>query len=447
MKKNVGFVSFRFAGTDGVSLETQKWADVLEANNCVCFYLGGELETPPERSMLAEELHFQHPEIRAIYEEAFSNSERPRELTRRLHHYRNLIKDRIYEFIDTFNIELLVPQNAVTIPLNLPLGMALTEVIAETKIPTIAHHHDFFWERKRFLRNCVWDVINACYPPHLPSMSHVCINTSGQNQLALRTGISSTLIPNVMNFEVPPPGKDDYNADVREALGIADDELMILQPTRVVQRKGIEHAIELVARLDRKAVFVISHASGDEGYEYQQRVKEFAELMKIRALFESDIIGEKRGETPDGRKIYSLEDVYPHADFVTYPSLIEGFGNAFLEAIYFRKPILVNNYSIYSHDIKPLGFDVIEMDNFISADTVRQTQELLDSPERIQAMVDTNYALGCRYFSYHILENKLWYLVQSFWGVTDYEGCPDMPAAGEPEVRDVVPGGGVNLNS
>jgi hypothetical protein len=118
--------------------------------------------------------------------------------------------------------------------------------------------------------------------------------------------------------------------------------------------------------MDRKATLVISHASGDEGYEYQQRVNDYADLLKVKTLFVQHIIDEKRGMTEDGRKIYTLYDIYPHADLVTYPSIFEGFGNAFLETIYFRKPILVNNYTIYSHDIKPKGFDVIEMYNFIS---------------------------------------------------------------------------------
>ena len=124
-----------------------------------------------------------------------------------------------------------------------------------------------------------------------------------------------------------------------------------------MQRKGIEHAIELVSRLGEKAVFVISHASGDEGHEYESRVHDFARLMGIRAVFVSELIADKR-EIKDGKKIYTLQDIYPYADFVTYPSLIEGFGNAFLETIYFKKPILVNNYSIYSTDIKPKGFVV-----------------------------------------------------------------------------------------
>ena len=416
MKKNIGFISFRLSGTDGVSLETKKWADIFTRNNCTCYYYGGELDAPDEVSHVVPEAHFQHPDIRALYEMAFSSPERPRELTAGLHKYREILKKSLYEFVNRFNIDLLIPENAITIPLNISLGMATTEFIAETGIYTIAHHHDFFWERKRFLRNCVWDYLNQCYPPHLNSIHHVVINTSGANQLALRTGISSTRIPNVMEFERQAPGVDDYNRDVREALGVGEDELLILQPTRVVQRKGIEHAIELVARMELPATLVISHASGDEGYEYQTRVKEYAQLLGIKAIFVDDIIDDYRGTTADGRKIYSLQDVYPHADLVTYPSIIEGFGNAFLEAIYFRKPIMVNNYSIYSHDIKPLGFEVIEMDDFISRETITETKAVLADPERIRKMVDHNYALAMKYFSYSVLETKLWYLVKSFFG-------------------------------
>jgi len=416
VKKNIGFISFRLSGTDGVSLETKKWADVFNRNDCTCYYYGGELDAPDEVSHVVPEAHFQHPEIRELYETAFSYAERPRELTAGLHHYREVIKDSLYEFVNRFDIDLLIPENAITIPLNISLGMAITEFIAETGIYTIAHHHDFFWERKRFLRNCVWDYLNQCYPPHLNSIHHVVINTSGANQLALRTGISSTRIPNVMEFEKEAPGIDEYNADVREALGVSEDELLILQPTRVVQRKGIEHAIELVARMELPATLVISHASGDEGYEYQTRVKEYAELLGIKALFVDDVIDDYRGTSSDGRKIYSLQDVYPHADLVTYPSIIEGFGNAFLEAIYFRKPIMVNNYSIYSHDIKPLGFEVIEMDDFIARDTIAETKAVLADPERIRKMTDHNYQLALKYFSYTVLETKLWYLVKSFFG-------------------------------
>jgi glycosyltransferase involved in cell wall biosynthesis len=245
------------------------------------------------------------------------------------------------------------------------------------------------------------------FPPHLSSIQHVTINSSGDNQLSLRTGISGTIIPNVMDFENPPPPIDDYAMDVRKALGIEDDELFILQPTRVVKRKGIEHAIELVHRLGKKAKLVISHASGDEGYDYEQRVKEYSKLLNVNTRFVSNIINEKRGYTKEGRKIYTLDDIYPHADLVTYPSTFEGFGNAFLEAVYFKKPIVVNKYSIYTYDIEPKGFLTIELDGFVTEDAVRKTRDVLENQELCKNMVEKNYDIAKRCYSYAVLRQKL----------------------------------------
>ncbi|MBL7181007.1 MAG: glycosyltransferase family 4 protein [Pseudomonadota bacterium] len=404
---NIGFVATRLAGTDGVSLETAKWADFFEKQGCNCFFFAGELDRPKDRSYLVKEAHFRHPEIRKIFKKCFGVVKRERQITQMIYAAKEKLKDELYKFIEQFQIELLIPENSLTIPLNIPLGIAITEVISETGIPTIAHHHDFFWERQHFLTNAVWEYLNMAFPPHLSSMRHVVINSSADNQLSLRTGISATIIPNVMDFENPPPPVDAYASDVRETFGFEEDELFILQPTRVVQRKGIEHAIEIVHRLGKKAKLIISHASGDEGYDYEKRVKEYSKLMKVDTIFASKIINEKRGRTKQGKKIYTLEDVYPHADLVTYPSTFEGFGNAFLEAVYFRKPIVVNNYSIYSFDIQPKGFSVIEIDGFVSEDAVRLARKVLENPGFRKKMVDKNYEIAQRFFSYRVLHQKL----------------------------------------
>ena len=404
---NVGFISTRFAGTDGVSLETTKWANVFQREGFSCFYFAGELDRPPDCSYLVEEANFTHPDIKYIYNHCFGVHKRERHITQKIHAIKEKLKDEIYNFIEKFSIDLLVPENSLTIPLNIPLGLAITEVISETEIPTIAHHHDFFWERQQFLTNAVWEYLNMAFPPHLSSIQHVTINSSGDNQLSLRTGISGTIIPNVMDFENPPPPIDDYALDVRKSLGIEDDELFILQPTRVVKRKGIEHAIELVHRLGKKAKLVISHASGDEGYDYEQRVKDYSRLLNVNTRFVSNIINEKRGYTKEGRKIYTLDDIYPHADLVTYPSTFEGFGNAFLEAVYFKKPIVVNKYSIYTYDIEPKGFLAIEIDGFVTEDAVRKTRDVLENPELCKNMVEKNYDIAKRCYSYAVLRQKL----------------------------------------
>ena len=421
----VGFVSTRFAGTDGVSLETEKWADVLKEEGFEDYYFAGELDRPEDRCYLVPEAHFQHPVIKEIHQNSFNVKVRARFVTQKIHELKLKFKDHLYRFINRFSIDLLIPENVLTIPLNLPLGMAITEVISETGIPTIAHHHDFFWERQVLMTNAVWEYLNMAFPPHIPYIHHVVINTSADNQLSLRTGISAAVIPNVMDFERPPavagPGDDcggsldgtekqpeDHYADnVRRDLGIAEDELLILQPTRVVKRKGIEHAIELVKRLGLRAKLVISHASGDEGHDYEQRVRDYSDLMGVDTLFVSDIINHRRGQTPDGRRIYTLYDIYPHADLVTYPSNFEGFGNAFLEAVYFCKPIVVNTYSIYAMDIKPKGFSVIEIDGYVSEPAVEKTRRVLTDHALRKRMAAHNYEIATQYFSFRVLRRKL----------------------------------------
>ena len=413
---NIGFVSFRFAGTDGVSLETAKWAKILEQMGHRSYYFAGELDRPPEQSMLVEEAHFSHPDILAHHKNFFSKTERTHDDTLWIKDRTEFLYKRIAEFAKKFEIDVFVPQNLFCYPLNIPLTLALTEYIAEYATPTIAHHHDFYWERKHQKVNSVWDYLNMAFPPTLNPIQHVVINSSARHQLAARKGMAATIIPNVMNFERKAPQVDEYSSDVREVLGLEPDEKLILQPTRVVQRKGIEHAIELVSRLHMKTRLVISHATGDDQVGYTGRIKEFAELLKVNTLFAEEIIGETRGTTKDGRKIFSLWDIYPWADLITYPSLSEGFGNAFLEAVWFRKPIVVNNYTIYQTDIRTKGFNVIFFDDFITDDTVSQTLRAFDNPVSCKEDCDHNYRIAKKYFSYAVLRNKLKVLLSNIYG-------------------------------
>ena len=415
-KKKIGFISTRLAGSDGVSLETSKWAHVLEKDGHTCFYMAGELDTPPERSFLVPACHFTHQGAVETYDGCFGQTTRKPAITRKIEDMKAALKQSVRDFADHFDLDVLVPENALTIPLNVPLGLAITEFIAEHGFPIIAHHHDFYWERKRFLVNGCWDYLHKAFPCHFPKMAHVVLNSSQDHQLSLRTGISASIVPNVMDYANPPPEQNGYSKDLRETLGIEGDEKFVLQPTRIVKRKGIEHAIELVHRLGMPAKLVISHASGDEGDEYSQRVREYSKLLGVDVVMCTDIVGDERGTLEDGRKIYTLADLYHEADLVTYPSTVEGFGNAFLEAIYFHKPIVVNNYSIYNSDIKPKGFQTIEMDDYVSEETVEQARGILQNPEVGEKMARRNYRLAKRFFSYEVLRQNLRTLLLDLFG-------------------------------
>ena len=83
----VGFISTRLAGTDGVSLEAQKWAQVFKKEGFQSFFFAGELDTPPERSYQVDEAHFTHPAIRNIYQNCFGVRVRPAQITHDIQKY------------------------------------------------------------------------------------------------------------------------------------------------------------------------------------------------------------------------------------------------------------------------------------------------------------------------------------------------------------------------
>ncbi len=423
----VGLVSTRLAGTDGVSLETAKWATALERMGHRTFYFAGECDRPEDRSHVAPEASLQHPDILAINQATFAwhaaeptiaegrgqaTSVRPAAISERIHELRAHLKAELYAFCRRFDLELLVVENASAIPLNLPLGLAISEFVAETGIPTIAHHHDLPWERQRFLVNSVADVIAAAFPPVHPTIRHVVINSIQALELSSRRGVTARVIPNVMDFDRPPaPPSADRTASLRTDLGLRDDELLLLQPTRIVARKGIEDAIEFTRRLDRPACLVVSHASGDEGDAYERRILDYADLLGVRVVLAGDRIVIGDGEWTDPRAEapgrHTLADAYGAADFVTYPSKFEGFGNAFLEAVYHRRPILVNNYSTYEVDLRPRGFRVVWFDEYIDARTLEVARRLLDEPATAAAWAERNYEVGRMHFSFTVLERHL----------------------------------------
>ena len=96
-----------------------------------------------------------------------------------------------------------------------------------------------------------------------------------------------------------------------------------------------------------------------------------------------------------------------NADFVTFPSIHEGFGNALLEAIYLKKPVLINRYATFVKDIEPKGFDIVAIDGHLTEETIERVREILESPQRQKEMVGTNYEIAKRFYSYSVLKERL----------------------------------------
>jgi len=194
---------------------------------------------------------------------------------------------------------------------------------------------------------------------------------------------------------------------MRAELGMTDGGLLVVQPTRVVPRKGIELAIELVGRLeDPEAILLITSPAGDEGLDYLVQLELQAERAGVRLRYAADRFEPDLEGKPIG-PAHTLHDAYLAADVITYPSLFEGFGNALIEAIFYGKPVVVNRYPVYVADIAPLGLEFIEIDGGITDETVADVRRVLASPAKQRRIAERNYDIARRRLSYKVLRRRL----------------------------------------
>ncbi len=404
---NIGFIATRLAGVDGVSLETAKLVTVLKEMGHQSFYCAGELDKGACPGWQLPALHFNDPLSKSIHDEVFRNPNPAPKVFRRIYDNADIIRESIEAFIDEFNIDLIVPENACTIPMNIPLGIAIADTIKRRQIKTLCHHHDFYWERDRFINNGIQDILDEAFPPRLRPVVHMVISSVMQRRLYAWRGIVSLFLPNVFDFETPAPELDEYARSFRQELGLSEDDLIVLQPTRVIRRKAIEKSIELLRKLDDdRLVLLITGYETDEPTQYGTWLREEADRAGIRYRFIGDYVGAQRGRF-DGHKVFTLWDIYPQAHFITYPSVYEGFGNALLETLYYRKPFVIHTYPVYLADIKPCGVRAVEFYYDITDEVLAQTREIIDNASLREEMTDHNFQIGLKFFSFAVLRRTL----------------------------------------
>ena len=81
--------------------------------------------------------------------------------------------------------------------------------------------------------------------------------------------------------------------------------------------------------------------------------------------------------------------------------------------------MLINRYAIFVRDIEPKGFDLIVMDGFLTQKTIKQVQDILASPEMKNHMVNHNYQVAARYYSFSVLRRWLHTLMTNFFGLPE----------------------------
>lgn len=442
---NIALCHYRVGETDGVSLEMDKWKKVLKNMGHKVYFIAGSTGTSD--GYVIPEMNYRFEEDLKIERNAYLKLEEYQdedELIKAIKKLTLKIEEGLKKILIENKIDLIVPNNILSIGRSIPTAMAFTNIIKELGIRCIGHHHDFYWERDNFSQptcNFVRKVLEKYYPPKDDLISHVVINNIVQKELKVRRSLDSVVIPNVFDFDEKLWDVDNYNKDFRERLGIKDNDILMLQATRVTNRKAIELAIDVVGEIqkeeNRKILEEVKLYNGqtfnrnsrivlvlagmiETADDYVERLKNRAKESNVELLFVNNLVEHSRC-VKNSNKIYSLWDTYVFADIITYPSIQEGWGNQFLEGLFAKKPMLVFEYDVYKEDIKEKGFKVIslgdkyELDKYglakVSKGVIKRAAEeciklLIDKDYR-EKMVEENFQSGKKHFSLESLEERL----------------------------------------
>ncbi len=441
-KQNIALCHFRVGETDGVSLEMDKWKIILEKIGHHVTYVAGSGGGLSKVEIIPA-LHYNNTSNNKIVDNAyvkFDSFENEFEFKKSIKNDAEAIENKLIILIKKNAIDTLIVNNIFSLGWNLSAGIGFYNAIKKTSVTCICHHHDFYWEREKYSKptfSFIKDYLEDYFPPKHEKIKHVVINSIAKNELFERKNIESSVVPNVFDFdnvwEV-----DDFNFDFRKSLGIKNNDLILLQATRIVKRKGIELALDFVSELnankhkligkrlyndqlfdkDSKIVFLMVGLNEDP--DYFDKIMDYAHKKQVEIKWVNEYIGHERSYA-NNRKTYSLWDAYAHCDIVTYTSLLEGWGNQFIEALVAKKIIVSYQYPVFEKDILPLKFNTIDLGNThtirnnglaevsqkLITEKVDQTLELILNRQQYNQIVSENYTIGKQNLSLNALEDLL----------------------------------------
>jgi len=448
-RKRVVFIHYRIGERDGVSLEIEKRARLFRRLGAGVFYIAGFFGLAQENAYCVKELDIKETFNRFIREDSFYQKLCDENLSVALYYQQEAkIYRKLQKAFEEIKPNLVFVHNLFSHAYNLPATTALAKLLDRYQTPAVVVSHDFWFERRQFLKpkhHYIREILRSIPPNSFYVVKHQIINSLAFKELYQRRKIKAQVISDYFDYHQPATGIDHYNADLKRSLGINETDLVLLHATRITARKAIENAIIFARTLekrlrnrspikinnkifnrDSKVALLLPNFVEVDALAYYKQLRHLGEKIGLKVIWAGEKFMPER-QRFNGVKKYSLWDSYVIADFVSYTSTWEGYGNQFLEAVYFKKLPLIFEYPVFIKDIKKEGYQYVSLGNEVKKrngfhlvpkeriqKAVEQTIEFLQNPPRVAKITNQNFNIAKKLHDQRILAEDLRKLFPSF---------------------------------
>lgn len=277
-------------------------------------------------------------------------SPNPQALLRRL---RPLVRD----------LDLVLVHNVMTMHFNVALTAALWKLAIETRRRT----RWIFWTHDLCLLNPDYPGLDATQLPHSllrkrhPTASYVAVSEMRRRELASLLEIPRSHV-RVVADAIDIPAMLDLDPDVWDFFlqkNLAQQDVVLFFPTRVLPRKNLEGAIELIGRIRRlgkKVTLLMTGAPDPHNPAAVRYFRRICALIRQRRL-QKCVIFTNRHFAVGFRQLLSL---YRLCDAVLMSSKQEGFGLPLLEGGVHGKPIICPGREPFTEVMDGRAMDVLK---------------------------------------------------------------------------------------
>jgi len=335
---------------------------------CIIFGKGGGLLYNNVEEHEVPLLSPENLRVKMVQEEILEKREETEEFIKLKDELKQQLKE-LFSALSSINVH--------NIP-SMPFNFAATAAIDE--LADIMKPHFIFWLHDTIFVREEWKNFVGRFPLTLLHHKNQKIKFVTPTNFRARQFASLGEPYNIPRMKVIPNGIsveeylkiDDTTKQLMGRLGLSFNDFIIVTPVRVLPRKNIELALNVVHELihlsgKRKIKLLITGPPGAdiESVAYMAKLKEIIrmERMQDNVLFCHDLISFKRQFSNNNEIVkWSVGDVYNIADLVFIPSKEEGFGLPVIEAGAARKPIFCSRIppfqELIREDIEGYMFDL-----------------------------------------------------------------------------------------